>query len=144
MVFSEARHYSGSQMIALAVTTGQAARLWPLLGAWLGEHIRCSKWRKKKSNVLFLNTIFFGGEWGILKEPFLVRNPACLHLLTISSISVPAGQSRHACRAIKTKMTSMLYACDQWDPSADLFQAQITSDFTSEGAVKPASGVTAL
>lgn len=49
------------------------------------------------------------------KRAFFVRNQACLRSLTISSISVPAGQSRHACRAMKTNMTSMLYACNQWN-----------------------------
>lgn len=96
--------------------------------------------KKKKSNVLFFNTLL--GR--ISKGPFFVRNPACLRSLTISCISVPAGQSRHACRATKANMTSMLYVGNQWDPSADLFQAQITQRVTFEGAVKPVRGVTVL
>lgn len=52
MVYSEARHYRGSQMIALAVTTGWAVRLWPLLRARLRTHILCSKW-KKVQHIIF-------------------------------------------------------------------------------------------
>lgn len=83
-------------MIALAVTTGWAVRLWPLLRARLRTHILCSKWKKVQ------RIIFQYAFWENFKRAFFfVRNPACLRLLTISSISVPAGQSRHACRPLK-------------------------------------------
>lgn len=53
----------------------------------------------EKSPTYYFSIPFFGK---ISKGHFFfVRNPACLRLLTISSISVPAGQSRHACRALK-------------------------------------------
>lgn len=89
-------------MIALAVTTGWAVRLWPLLRARLRMHILCSKWKKKKvQRIIFQYPFWENFKRAFLFFYFFVRNPACLRLLTISSISVPAGQSRHACRALK-------------------------------------------
>lgn len=101
MVFSEARHYSGSQMIALAVTTGWATRLWPLLRAQLRAYILCSKWKKVKriiSQYPFLE---------ISKEPFFwwktLHAYACWQsrqsLFRQAKADMPAGRWRQIWQA---------------------------------------------
>lgn len=56
-----------------------------------------------------------------------------------------SGRPKQTClQGVETNMTSMLYPRNERNWSADFFQDQITSDVTSEGAVKPVAGVIML
>lgn len=85
----KARHYRGSQMIALA----KAIRLQPPQTTWLGANSR----KKKKCPTCD----FLGPSFSHLTEGGISEKTACPNLLTIFSISVSAGQSRHAYRVFR-------------------------------------------
>lgn len=113
MVYSEARHYRGSQMIALAVTTGWAARLWPPLRARLKEHILCSK--RKVQHIIFQSPLLpFGTFQGVVFEQNSMSKLA--HNLP----HLCSGRSKQTClKGTETNMKSMSYLCTEMHQSAD-------------------------
>lgn len=100
-------------MIALAVTTGWAARLWPPLRARLKEHILCSK--RKVQDIIFQSPLL---PFGTFQRDISEQNS--MSKLAHNLPHLCSGRSKQIClQGTETNMKSMSYLCTETHQSAD-------------------------
>lgn len=100
-------------MIALAVTTGWAARLWPPLRARLKEHILCSK--RKVQHIIFQSPLL---PFGTFQRDVFEQNS--MSKLAHNLPHLCSGRSKQTClQGTETNIKSMSYLCTEMHQSAD-------------------------